>query len=54
MGRVVVREFCGKVTGGKVAGGKVADGKVADGKVASSTAKQIREINICTWGKPLV
>ena len=54
MGRVVVREFCGKVAGakvadGKVAGGKVAGGKVVDGKVASSTAKQTREINICTW-----
>ena len=64
MGRVVIREFCGKVAGakvadgkvaggkvadGKVAGGKVAGGKVAEGKVASSTAKQTREINICTW-----
>ena len=54
MGRVVVREFCGKVADakvadGKVAGGKVAGGKVVDDKVASSTAKQTREINICTW-----
>ena len=49
MGRVVVGELCGKVAGGKLGGGKVEGGKVEGGKVASSTAKQIREINICTW-----
>ena len=49
MGRVVAREFCGKVAGGKVVGGKVAGAKVVEGKAASSTAKQTREINICTW-----
>ena len=55
MGRVVVEEVGGgKVAGGKMAGGKVSGGKVAGGKVASSTAKQIREINICTWVEPLV
>ena len=33
-GRIVVSEFCVKV---------------GDGKVASNVAKQMREINMCTW-----
>ena len=61
IGRIVVSEFCSKVAGevavgvagGKVAGGKagdeVAGGEVDGGKVASRVAKQIREMNMCTW-----